>query len=70
MARVNANATLDDKQVVIFKLVDDDTLFTLDPSKAQTALLLQAGDDVQIKAKTVKGASVANVIALTNKSLK
>ncbi|HJF39033.1 MAG TPA: hypothetical protein K8V38_09755 [Weissella cibaria] len=70
VARVNANATLDDKQVVIFKLVDDDTLFTLDPSKAQTALLLQAGDDVQIKAKTVKGASVANVIALTNKSLK
>ncbi|WP_134644837.1 hypothetical protein [Weissella cibaria] len=70
VARVNANATLDDKQVVIFKLVDNDKLFTLDPSKAQTALLLQAGDDVQIKAKTVKEASVANVITLTNKSLK
>ncbi|CCF29743.1 hypothetical protein HAU47_08720 [Weissella confusa] len=70
VARVNANATLDDKQVVIFKLENDETMYTLDPSKMQNALLMQAGDDVTLKVKTVKGASVANVINLTNNSLK
>jgi len=70
VARVNANATLDDKQVVIFKLENDETMYTLDPSKMQNALLMQAGDDVALKVKTVKGASVANVINLTNNSLK
>lgn len=70
VARVNANATLDDKQVVIFKLENDETMYTLDPSKMQNALLMQAGDDVKLKVKTVKGASVANVINLTNNSLK
>ena len=45
-------------------------MYTLDPSKMQNALLMQAGDDVTLKVKTVKGASVANVINLTNNSLK
>ena len=70
VARVNTNATLDNKQVVVFKLVDDDILYTLDPSQKQTALLMQTGDQVTLKAKSVKGATVANVVSLKNESLK
>ena len=70
VSRVNANAELGNKQVVIFKLEGQDTLYTLDPSKEQAALLLNPGDDVQLTAKVVKGATVANVLTMTNKSLK
>ena len=56
---MNTNATLDNKQVVVFKLVDDDILYTLDPSQKQTALLMQTEDQVNLKAKSVKGATVA-----------
>ena len=70
VARVNTNATLDNKQVVVFKLVDDDILYTLDPSQKQTALLMQTGDQVTLKAKSVKGVTVANVVSLKNESLK
>lgn len=70
IGRVNTNATLNNKQVVVFKLVDDDTLYTLDPSQKQDALLLQVNDQVELKVKAISGASVANVVSLTNKSLK
>ena len=70
VSRVNTNATLNSKQVVVFKLTDDQTLYTLDPSQSQTALLMQAGDQVDLKVKSIKGAAVANVVSITNESLK
>jgi hypothetical protein len=42
----------------------------LDPSQKQDALLLQENDQVELKVKAIAGASVANVVTLTNKSLK
>lgn len=70
VSRVNTNATLNSKQVVVFKLTDDQTLYTLDPSQSQTALLMQVGDQVDLKVKSIKGAAVANVVSITNESLK
>ncbi|MDR3189730.1 MAG: hypothetical protein LBT80_00815 [Lactobacillaceae bacterium] len=70
VTRVNPNADLNDKQVVIFKLENDEVLYTIDPDKNQLALLMQPGDEVQIKVKVIKGAKVANVINFTDNTLK
>ena len=45
-------------------------VFTQKYSQKQTALLMQTGDQVNLKAKSVKGATVANVVSLKNESLK
>jgi hypothetical protein len=67
--RVNTAAQINGDQVVLFKLSGNDTLFTMNPTKDQHVLLLQAGDDVKLTVNNVAKAQVANVITLKNNSL-
>jgi hypothetical protein len=68
--RVNPAAQINGDQVVIFKLNGDNTLYTMNPTKDQSVLLLAAGDDVSLVVKHVAKAEVSNVITFTNNTLK